>query len=246
VRALLASCGGGVLREVDCASVWPEERLVFRRTLGTWGRVGTHPGQQTSRNGVNLVVRLDFTRSHDRLYAQLYGSRRKLNHDGHPISRDGNTMAWARLDVDLDAGEVLIEEIQNDWLRCASARVPWTKRQAHSAPDRRLWSSGPRACDALSYLTDVLAPYRRVWDEAMLAVTLAFIRDDLGCSRVWYHQYDSGIKAKRMEPDWGPPRSLYTRLPRRFCFQPSEEPPGFIKRLRARRLQGLSWFRLEL
>lgn len=40
-----------------------------------------------------------------------------FNYCGHPVSRQRNTLAWARLDLDLNSATALIEEIQSDWIR---------------------------------------------------------------------------------------------------------------------------------
>ena len=43
----------------------------------------------------------------------------------------------------------------------------------------------------------------------MLAATIAFIHDELGLSRIFYHTRESGVAAKRI--DFGqPPRSMNT------------------------------------
>ena len=52
----------------------------------------------------------------------------------HPVRQDGrHTLAWARMDVDLDAGEALIEEIQSDWIREAVSE--W--RRSRQVKDRQ-------------------------------------------------------------------------------------------------------------
>ena len=45
---------------------------------------------------------------------------------GHPVLAPGErpyfreTLAWARIDLDLVSSEALVEEIQSDWVRCAN------------------------------------------------------------------------------------------------------------------------------
>ncbi|MBT3027590.1 MAG: hypothetical protein KME48_10520 [Candidatus Thiodiazotropha sp. (ex Ctena orbiculata)] len=38
------------------------------------------------------------------------------------------TLAWARLDVDLERNEVLIEEVQSDWVRDMAWLQRWLNR----------------------------------------------------------------------------------------------------------------------
>ena len=79
----------------------------------------------------------------------------------------------------------------------------------------------------------------------MLAATIWFLREEIGISRIYYHTHEYGAQLKRIR--WGlPPRSLYTSLPRRFCFERTEEAPEFLVRYatrgRARRLLNAARF----
>jgi hypothetical protein len=88
---------------------------------------------------------------------------------------------------------------------------------------------------ALRYLDEVLAPYAQVWDQAMLSATLRFLREELGIRRIWYHGWESGNALKGIEPDSAPPRSLYTRLPRQFCFSETSTFPRMLQRRQCKR-----------
>ncbi len=70
---------------------------------------------------------------------------------------------------------------------------------------------------------------RSVWDEAMVCATLRFIVEELGLRKIFYHTPESGRLYKRIGYS-EPPRSVYTDLPRKFCFQRSEEGPEFLRR----------------
>ena len=59
----------------------------------------------------------------------------------------------------------------------------------------------------------------------MLTATLDFVHRELGINKVFYHSFDTGVRLKGIESGWGPPRSIYTDLPRRFCFELGEERP---------------------
>ena len=99
------------------------------------------------------------------------------------------------------------------------------------------------------YVDEVLQPHIAVWDEAMLTATLRFLREDLGIRRIFYHTFDGGNRIKALRSGM-PPRSLYTRLPRRFCFRKTAEVPSFLMAQRRVRKEvqkgGVRFFLLEL
>lgn len=217
---------------------WPHAYECYLLTLGFWGG---RRGQwwQTSRPGYNLVLRLNFSSKHDDPYRELIDPDRKrpFVYVDHPVSggnfdldpargRSMHTLAWSRLDIDLDSGEALIEEIQTDWIRGASI----AKRLAlRDGDDVNLCGTELKKTDVLRYVDSVLQQHQRMWDEAMLAATIWFLRDELGVNTIYYHTHESGIQLKRIEYG-APPRSIYTRLPRRFCFQPTDRRPAFLPR----------------
>ena len=83
-----------------------------------------------------------------------------------------------------------------------------------------------------------LAPYARLWDEAMLTAAIRLLRDDLGVRRIYYHTFGGGVRLKRFGKDtWLPPRSLYTTLPRRFCFELTDQAPRFLQHSDNRRVR---------
>ena len=123
IAKLVAQKGDGKLTFSDLERCWPIDPLCYRLTLGVWGeeKQRSFPGYyQTSRKGVNLVLQLNFSNEHDSRYARLIDpyDMQPFSYDEHPIARPGfYTLAWARLDVDFKTGEVLIEELQSDWIR---------------------------------------------------------------------------------------------------------------------------------
>ena len=241
-------------------AVWPEAYEVYRLTLGAWGARSywEQDWYQTSRPGKNLVLQLNFSSKHNRSYYRLIRPRREhpFQWTCHPVSKKALTLAWARLDVDLDAGVALIEEIQNDWIREAL----WYKwllgpRCRVNARRRRralygLFSKADANVDRLhAYVDRVLKPHIDLWDEAMLTATLWFLREELGIRRIFFHTFDSGLRMKGMR--YGrPPRSLYSRLPRRFCFEETDEVPAFLmahRRVRKEvRKGGIRFFLLDV
>ena len=69
----------------------------------------------------------------------------------------------------------------------------------------------------------------------MLSATLFFIVEELGIRDIWYHSWDTGNLLKGISGRSLPPRSLYTRLPRRFCFSETEAMPGLLQCRQTRR-----------
>jgi len=124
-------CGNGKIHRSEIQTLWSAESsaetLPFVLTLTGWGS-GDRGWDQTSRNQCNLVLQLNFDRSHIQQYRKLvkpadhYGP---FEYWGHPVCENHQkTMSWVRLDIDFDTNEVLIEEIQNDWLRKAFRTFP--------------------------------------------------------------------------------------------------------------------------
>ena len=70
----------------------------------------------------------------------------------------------------------------------------------------------------------------------MLSAALSLVRNELGVRRVFFHTFETGSRLKRMGA-CAPPRSLYTKLPRRFCFRPTHSGPLFLHEERDRRLR---------
>jgi hypothetical protein len=242
VRPLLAACGDGRLNRQQVSGHWVEPSLPFLLTLGRWQGGGW---RQTSRPGWNLVLRLNFPQSHDRHFRKQfvpYYGYEDLNLSAHPVLEKGErsyfrqTLAWARLDLDLDRGEALIEEVQTDWVREARDAAKRLERCRRCTNQRRLPSCRSRLA-AMRYLDQVLAPYTELWDQAMLSATLFFLFEELGIRDIWYHQWETGNLLKDLGRKWLPPRSLYTRLPRRFCFREHLGLPRLLDNRRtARRL----------
>ena len=74
----------------------------------------------------------------------------------------------------------------------------------------------------------VLKPQTRKWPETMLTATLWFLLKELGIRTIFYHTHDSGSELKRIRDDF-PPRSIYTDLPKKFCFRITHNGPLFIR-----------------
>ena len=85
----------------------------------------------------------------------------------------------------------------------------------------------------------------------MLAAAVWFLRSELGLKRIFYYTFDTGNELKRLACD-KPPRSLYTDLPRRFCFRRTHNGPLFLRDGSDRVVRKIvaerrtTWFRLDL
>lgn len=239
VREVLARCGGQLAPaqlELACGHPSPQH---YTLSLGVWGGERTH-APQTSRPGANLVLQLNFSQEHNQAFQRLVRPRPggdPFNYFGHPALRDERenrryTLAWARLDLDLEHGEALIEELQSDWLR-AAARVGESARQLGEEQFRRRhqyrFQGGRQA--VLQYCEQVLPAHQGLWDEALLAAVLFFLREELGLARIWMHTPRSGVLLKNIRYG-APPTSLYSSLPQRFCFIPGASAPAFLTRNR--------------
>lgn len=232
VRELLARCDGrlspALLQQADGDSA--DECYVL--SLGAWR------GVQTSRCGCNLVLQLNFARSHDAPFRHLVRPEEGVdpfNYGAHPVLDDVRrerryTLAWSRIDVDLDAGEALVEEVQSDWVRQAVAVQRVASRLTVDTMRQRFGVNAD-AARMQRYRDALLARHAALWDEAMLSATLFFLREELGIRRIYYHTPASGQWLKGIR-DRLPPRSLYTDLPRRFCFRETDAFPGFLARAR--------------
>jgi hypothetical protein len=257
ISSLLSSCGDGRLDSDLLTGYWREPGTTYLITAGVWGD-GSDRYAQTSRPGVNLVLRLNFNHQHDRLLRESIRPTRDgvFNYRGHPVLQRGDrryyreTLAWSRLDVDLDLGEVLIEEIQSDWTRDVAWLRKWLERCDSEEHVMHCGNFKTTAALARRYLTFV-DPLLKEWSQAMLAATVDFVNRELGLRQLWYHTWSVGNYLKRIDSEYGPPRSLYARLPKQFCFKQTEQLPGLlsdrrtVKRLRRGKIEPL-FYKLEL
>ena len=253
VNALLASHGSGALSPELFTQVWHESSQAFVLTVDRWGH--RQWDDQMTRNQCNLVLQLNFSEQHNRAFHRLVKPQDDyiFNYEDHPaMNREKrsfyrDTLAWARMDIDLDSGEVLIEEIQSDWVRCVRSCCLSIKKGGN--PWHLSWCDGSKE-NFITYAEKVMAPFYKIWSEAMMAAALRFIQFELGISKVYYHTFESGRKLKQVSGG-SPPQSLYRDLPRKFCFQQTNEDPEFLKNDRTfkrkkRALREVQWYQLAL
>jgi len=224
VKKVLATAGNGVITAEMLEMAWDEKPLAFVTTLAEWGEGKKDwKWNQMSRQGYHLVLQLNMANDHTQQLKKLIrpDDVHTFNYWDHPSLNKGNrgTLAWVRLDMDFETGEVLIEEIQCDWIR-----------QVRSAVKRGYSWYGEYSSDEIkAYANDVLAPYAKVWEEAMLSAAIDFIRHELGINKIYYHSFEVGALLKNIKYS-KPPRSLYTKLPKQFGFQKTPQGPEFLMR----------------
>lgn len=258
VKQVLAQAGQGEVSAKFLENFWFGETYHFVLTLGSWGS-GDHRWEQTSRRGCNLVLQLNFSNQHDGMYRKMVKPQYELllNRRSHPVLRPKQrlyfreTLAWSRIDLDFKSNEALIEEVQNDWLREARYLLLDAKRlKSQNRKMQVWWASEGSVDDVIAYCEQVLLPYYHIWDEAMLAATIDFIYRELGISNVYYHTEQTGYRVKNIKYD-KPPRSLYSQLPKRFCFHQTSEAPGFLRKDKYfkrvyKKVENPRWFQLAL
>lgn len=114
VRALLSTLGSGRVNADIFRYAPADDWQCYTLSLASWPFAGEgqrNAWHQVSRTGKNLVLQLNFSNEHDGPYGKLNSevSVGAFGYTCHPVRRSGRyTLAWARLDIDLDTGETLV------------------------------------------------------------------------------------------------------------------------------------------
>jgi len=251
IKELLAGFGDGKIVGERLQDIVINNYKSYVITLSRWGCKKCYSWNQTSAPGANLVMQLNFTNQHDQYLVDLKIDASPFKYRHHPIHRTKSSLSWARIDFDLDTGEALIEEIQNDWLRRASTHARWAKRALLNGQDfYKIGNEEYSAGKMLEYTNDLLDKYQKCWHETTLFYAIKLIREELGIKNIFYHSFETGAVLKDMG-DWLPPRSLYTDLPKQFCFSRSKQGPEFIVnnpkiKRKLKKLKNAHWFQLNL
>jgi len=259
VNEVLGACGTEKICEEMLSHCWPHEPQstieTYRLSLGRWGdrRSCNDSWQQTTRRGSNLVLHLNFSSKHDVDFCAWTGieARQSFNYFDHPTSdKYCNTLAWARLDIDFESNSVLIEEIQTDWLRRVCWAAKWIVRGKRFGRMVQVYGVDCRSSGLVSYQRNILARHERIWAEAMLFATIWFIHSELGIDQIYYHTAKSGALLKGI--CFGlPPKSIYSDLPRKFCFEETAEVPKLLlscskARRRIKKVKQPTWYKLAV
>lgn len=251
VKDLLSKCGDGFISKKILDDCWHESLETYVLTLGDWGCDSDRSWDQVSRPGKNLVLQLNVSKKWAAQFQRILKMPPNQFFDsGHPLSNTRTmTLAWARLDIDFETDEALIEEIQSDSIRDI-ANV-YRRAGLILSKGKKRFSYYGYEFDAQIFI-DVAGPFldrfKKSWQEAMLTAAISFILDELGIGNVYYHSFETGNKMKNVR--WShPPRSLYTDLPQKFCFDSNVQAPEFLwrdKRVKRKlkKLEGGCWFYL--
>ena len=89
-----------------------------------------------------------------------------------------------------------------------------------------------------------------MWDEAKVSATVWFLRKEIGIRTIYYHTPDTGASLRKISGRQ-PPRPVYPKLPRKFCFRKPEQYPNFLHRKSksasaSRRLEAILIHKLRL
>lgn len=258
VKRRLATVPSGRLEAQWLWHTWDEPTECYRLTLSQWGEAkACDSWTQTSRPGFNLVLCVNFSSRHNTAYRRCLGPRSDHPFVSHFVPDEQHrelTMAWVRLDIDLDGGEAIIEEVQSDWVREVLQAHRDLNREGLKLEDEVPSYVGLGECRVRQferYVREGIGPHRRTWSEVALAAGIWFLRDVLGVRRIYYHTFESCLVQKDMR-GWHPPRSIYTDLPRQFRFELTTEPPRLLVNCRDRRVRkrlsqpDVQWFLLDI
>jgi hypothetical protein len=261
LKKVARNAGDGKLTRDILESFWPADHECYLLTLGKWGDRSRWARfyNQTSRPGANLVLQLNFSAKHNRPYYKMVKPKEKdlFACSGHPIAGSGyHTLAWARIDMDFQTDEALIEEVQSDWIKLAiigKSAMTAIENGRNGIDWEGRWIVENIEGDSknlIKYVTDILNPHAKIWDEAMLAASIWLLKEEIGIKKIYYHTYEYGCIFKGITGH-RPPKSLYTTLPKKFCFEETNDAPAFLLNKNNRKIKALMksrdcrFFRLE-
>lgn len=258
-KAFMANSGSGIISRQDLLSYLPADAKHFNTTLGEWGEDANKHNKdkwyQTSRSGYSLVVQLNFCSEHNYRYFQLLKPQWRhagvFNYAGHPVNKGKYyTMAWARVDVDFNTNEAIIEEIQTDWLRNLRQLIADVKEN-----DKRISGDflirngiGSSAQNLMAYYS-FMRNYFEMWQEAILSLSIEVLQKEIGVEHIFMHTHESGNLFKEITYRQ-PPKSLYSKLPTKMGFVLNDEAPLFLNQeqylkryFKKAKKQNVKWFK---
>ena len=251
VKSLISKLGKGKLSSENFRHHYSVNPKEFVLTLSSWGCKEDYQWDQTSRPGANLVMQLNLTNQHDEFLRNLKINDDEFKFYSHPIHRSKSSLSWARIDFDLETGEALIEELQTDWLRKAEKHYRLAKKyQLQGYSSYFEYGDEFNVAEMIQYTEELLSKYQKSWMEITLFYAIELIKEEIGIGNIFYHSYETGALLKNISCRL-PPRSLYTQLPKKFCFSPSKVGPTFITndkkaKRRLKKAKNESWFKLAI
>tara|TARA_A100001037_G_scaffold275326_1_gene273759 strand:- start:373 stop:630 length:258 start_codon:yes stop_codon:yes gene_type:complete len=72
----------------------------------------------------------------------------------------------------------------------------------------------------------------------LLTATLWFLLEELELRTIFIHTHESGIRLKQIRYG-APPKSIYSDLPKRFCFRPTHNGPSVLLDTKDRHIDSL-------
>lgn len=266
LKSIMSSLKGNELHQQNLVTYWPESTHQFRLNFDRWGEFTKHrhaTWRQTSRPGYNLVLQLNFTTEEIECFKKYIAPNFSCRNNWNPFQSYAHpaaqyTMAWCRIDLNFRTGELLVEEIQNDYLREVIAmykrlqKLAATKNAKAQLKNHWVFQYGGGNYDSYTKYYESLKPMFKLWDEAILSAVIWFAKEELGISKIYYHTVESGSVMKRFEEGYClPPKSLYTKLPKRFGFELTEEAPQFLRNEQYlkrifKKNNKLKWFVMQL
>ncbi|NRA68769.1 MAG: hypothetical protein HRU19_30075 [Pseudobacteriovorax sp.] len=203
---------------------------------------------QTSARQSNLVLQVNFVKGHQKAWERIFsGEAPSLNYGCHPVRKSvRQSLSWARIDFNWKTGEALIEEIQSDWVK--KVRIMNQNCQIPSYYDTK----DIKLKNFNEYYESYKALFDR-WEEITLSAAIEFIVEELAINKIYYHSFETGNTLKSINGRL-PPKSLYTKVPKKFCFEERESVPEFLLsskctknnlRILKERKKPVRFFRLE-
>ncbi len=258
VKQFLSKNGDAKICSNELACYWPENTLEFDITVSNWGEYAKKHQKdkwlQTSRGGYNLVLQINLSQEHFQLYNSwlkpIWRGVGIFNCTCHPINYKSITLGWVRLDLDFETNEVLIEEIQTDWLRGVNSLAKDLRTSKNEARQEILRNDGVGSCelDFWKYF-NYMQSINKIWDELFISVAIWFAQNELQLSNIWMHSFDS-CKLFKDQANSLPPQSLYTKLPKKMGFEISDENPEFLQKeiylkryFRKAKKEKVKWFK---
>jgi hypothetical protein len=228
LRAWLGAFGKKSVTPADLALIVPDDAETYRLTAGLFDG-----WTQSTRRGSErwqIVLQLNLNEDHTRRVSRHFPECDPFEYRWHPVHGGRHrTLAWCRIDLDWECGEALIEEVQTDRIRMVRKAVERVRQD--QLKEVRVRGQQVDAEWLMDYWDRRLRISRQCWDEAMLCAAIRFIACELGIHRIFYHSPISGARLKGGGAE-NAPGSLYTDLPKRFCFERTEMVPSFVRRRR--------------
>jgi hypothetical protein len=135
---------------------------------------------------------------------------------GHPYVKD--QIGWTRIELNPEEKYILVDEVQTDHMN-AIDRIKTETYQGKSYAEHIMNKKNLTPEQFVVYLNTFKNHIRDFYDIAMDTIS-QFARAN-GYERIFYHTYESGKRLKHNNP----PESIYTELPARHFFAPTEETP---------------------